>query len=149
MASNMARDVERAVEKFRSIFHTEPQVCVFAPGRVNLIGEHTDYNDGFVFPFALPYRTVMVGSKVPTNSKTCKVVSMNMPENEANIEFCIDSSLNKGLPSWGNYVKGTIFQYLKDLPSECAFNAVITSSIPIGSGLSSSAALEYVFHFFL
>ena len=52
-----------AVYLFRDQFGSDPSVAAFAPGRVNLIGEHTDYNDGFVLPFALPYRTVIVGAK--------------------------------------------------------------------------------------
>jgi galactokinase len=55
--------VREAVDIYRLKFQSEPEICAFAPGRVNLIGEHTDYNDGFVLPFALPFRTVIVGSK--------------------------------------------------------------------------------------
>ena len=54
--------IDKAKAMFEEKFSTEPSACVFAPGRVNLIGEHTDYNDGFVLPFALPFKTVIVGS---------------------------------------------------------------------------------------
>lgn len=61
---NMSRaDIEAAVELYRRSFGCDPEAAGFAPGRVNLIGEHTDYNDGFVLPFALPYRTVVVGGR--------------------------------------------------------------------------------------
>ena len=102
--------------------------------------EHTDYNDGFVLPFALPYKTIIVASRTPLNSP-CVVYSLAMRNHPAS--FRANRSLTKGQPEWGNYVKGVIFQYLDDLPAEGAsFNAVIASNVPLGSGLSSSAAIE-------
>lgn len=59
-------EIEAAVAEYRRSFGCDPEAAAFAPGRVNLIGEHTDYNDGFVLPFALPYRTVVVGGKSNT-----------------------------------------------------------------------------------
>ena len=58
------------------------------------------------------------------------------------VSFVIDATLSKGVPHWMNYVKGTIFHYLRDLPVSFAANFVIVSNVPVGSGLSSSAALE-------
>jgi galactokinase len=112
---------------------------VFAPGRVNLIGEHTDYNDGFVLPFALPFKTVIVGS-IAQGTTQSNVVSASFDLSSAVFE--INDNLKKGDPEWADYIKGTIFQYLNELPKGLAINAVICSNIPIGSGLSSSAALE-------
>lgn len=114
---------------------------MFAPGRVNLIGEHTDYNEGFVLPFALPFKTVIVGSR--SKSKKSRIFSCTIPGTSAGpVEFEINESLQKTDPVWANYVKGTIFQYLQDLPQDSAFDAAISSNVPLGSGLSSSAALE-------
>lgn len=130
--------VMEAVELFRRLYKEEPSVGVFAPGRVNLIGEHTDYNDGFVMPFAIPFVTVVVGARTergPTH------VSSTFSGDEI-VSFNIDKSLAKGEPEWANYVKGTIAQYVDDLPPGLAFNACIASNVPTGSGLSSSAALE-------
>ena len=122
---------------------THGTIGVFAPGRVNLIGEHTDYNDGFVLPFALPFRTVVVGRRLPANSASNKTVIVSTSQSEQVHEFTIDSSLAKGHgPQWADYVKGVLFHYLQDLPQGLAFQAVIASNVPIGSGLSSSAALE-------
>jgi len=130
----------QAIETFREKFRSNPEVAVFAPGRANLIGEHTDYNDGFVLPFALPYKTVIVASKTAMNSP-CVVYSLAMKNHP--MTFKADRTVTNGQPEWGNYVKGVIFQYLDELPSEGAsFNAVIASNVPLGSGLSSSAALE-------
>lgn len=128
-----------AVDVFRMYFGSDPSVASFAPGRVNLIGEHTDYNDGFVLPFALPYKTIVVGARAE-NGKESTVVST--AKNLSTATFEVNTKLSKGDPEWANYVKGTVFQYLKELPEGFAFNAVIVSNVPIGSGLSSSAALE-------
>ena len=138
--TNMEQDgfVATAVEIFRDQFGTNPTVAAFSPGRVNLIGEHTDYNDGFVLPFALPYRTIIVGAEA--NSNECTVISSY--KGLTRTTFVLNDKLTKGEPEWANYVKGPAFQYLKELPFGAAFNAVVVSNVPIGSGLSSSAALE-------
>lgn len=138
--------LQSAIDTYILQFGSFPEVASFAPGRVNLIGEHTDYNDGFVLPFALPFKTIIVGSV--TNSKDSTILSCSSINDKSKplqpVTFRIDSSLSKGEPFWANYVKGTVFQYMKDLPKGFAFNAVIISNVPIGSGLSSSASLEYV-----
>lgn len=138
MDTTTSPELIKAIEVFQQNFNTIPTTFTFAPGRVNLIGEHTDYNDGFVLPFALPFRTYIVGSL--TTDKESKIISISddLPPST----FIIDENLSKGEPSWANYVKGTVYQYLNELPSGFAFNAVISSNVPIGSGLSSSAALE-------
>ena len=137
----MSNDIQaiQAVKLFRQTFQRDPEVAVFAPGRANLIGEHTDYNEGFVLPFAIPYKTVIVAAKLPLGSKS-SIISGEFSQDT--VDFVIDSNLGKGTPSWANYVKGTIFQYLKDLPKGVAFQAAIISNVPLGAGLSSSAALE-------
>lgn len=139
MAESKHPGVIEAVRAFKEQFGSSPEVAVFAPGRVNLIGEHVDYNDGFVLPFALPFRTIVVGKK--STSNTTRVYSTAF---KGTAEFIINDTLSKGSPVWANYVKGTIFQYLKDLPTSTgvAFDAVIWSDVPLGSGLSSSASLE-------
>ena len=110
-------------------------------------GEHTDYNDGFVLPFALPFKTVVVGSLRSGGVAESQVVSCSM--NSGPETFTINKMMKKGEPSWLNYVKGTIFQYLDDLPSPLAINICIASNVPLGSGLSSSASLEVAVATFL
>lgn len=128
-----------AVQIFRDKFSSNPDVAVFAPGRANLIGEHTDYNEGYVLPFALPYKTIIVASK--TVNAECVVYSTAIDEKPA--IFSADKTLSQGDPEWANYVKGVVYQYLDDLPHDgVSFNAVIVSNVPVGSGLSSSAAIE-------
>ncbi|XP_014772882.1 galactokinase isoform X1 [Octopus bimaculoides] len=129
--------VKEAKTAFRDRFHSDPDVAACAPGRVNLIGEHTDYNNGFVFPMALPLVTVAVGKK--TENSVCRVLTLSPEVNECNyVEFAIED-LQPGTPKWANYVKGVV-HYYKGKP--CPFDAVIVSSVPFGGGLSSSAALE-------
>lgn len=133
----------QAISRFKEEFSCDPTVGVFAPGRVNLIGEHVDYVHGFVMPFCLPFRTIIVGCKAPPSAAgRSTIVTCNICGDDSRTSFTIDDSLCKGQPAWANYVKGTIAQYLADLPTGCAFNCTIYSDVPIGAGLSSSAALE-------
>jgi galactokinase len=131
-----------------------------APGRVNLIGEHTDYTGGFVLPFAIDYSTVVYGEGSVTLNANANA---NTDENEsggkrkAKIRFAsslspdsvetfeiTESSTPPETPVWTTYVVGTVFQYLKDLPegSELGLDFSISGDVPLGSGLSSSASLE-------
>lgn len=131
-----------AINEFKKQFGKDPEIAVFAPGRVNLIGEHVDYNMGFVLPFALPFKTFIVGARKPGSESTIVSCSMKTGGESSPVKFIISPGLKKGVPEWANYVKGTIFQFLEDLPQSLAFDAVIASDVPLGSGLSSSAALE-------
>lgn len=143
--------VSRASEIFRSIFRQEPTNYGAAPGRVNLIGEHVDYCDGYVLPMALPMGTVVVGSKAAPDS-CCQIVSTNVPGASSHHSACSfplptpQKELLPGEPSWANYVKGVVANFPGPL---VPFNAVVASSVPIGAGLSSSAALETATFFFL
>ncbi|CAK6966794.1 galactokinase isoform X1 [Scomber scombrus] len=126
-----------------------PQVAVCAPGRVNLIGEHTDYNQGFVLPMALPLVTVVVGSQTSGQDVTI-VTATEEADEPRRVDFSLPSDgspLSPGLPSWANYVKGVIQHYRA--PPVPGFRAVIASSVPLGGGLSSSASLEVAFYTFL
>jgi galactokinase len=131
-------------------------VCCMAPGRVNLIGEHTDYNEGFVMPFALKLQTVVVA--VPTTTGVCRIASVNQPNK--NMEFRTSEIAPGAVRGWGKYVAGVVAQYIADAPEDgtFSFDAAFASNVPLGAGLSSSASLEVrithyyfcslVFHFF-
>ncbi|NWW64732.1 GALK1 Galactokinase, partial [Ifrita kowaldi] len=130
-------------------FGAAAMLAAWAPGRVNLIGEHTDYNGGFVLPMALQLGTVLVGS--PTQDGTISIVTTSAEADEPHrVRFPAPrpgSSLSPGLPCWANYIKGTIQHYRAGpVPG---FSAVIASDIPLGGGLSSSAALEVATYTFL
>ncbi len=121
-------------------------VSVFAPGRVNLIGEHTDYNEGLVLPFALPLVTVLVGGRAKGGVHST-VVSCTVSDDNPEASFVVGGDLRPGEPKWANYMLGVVAEYYADLvrkegSSSIAFNAVVMSNVPLGAGLSSSAALE-------
>ena len=120
-------------------------ICVAAPGRVNLIGEHIDYNDGFVFPMAIPLYTVIVGAANNRTDQLCRVKSLEASLGEHNtVEFSLAEQPLKAKEDksfyWANYLIGVVANFLG--PQVPSFDAVIKSNVPLGSGLSSSAALE-------
>ncbi|XP_030064111.1 galactokinase [Microcaecilia unicolor] len=154
MASPISPDLRELLSTCRSIYRdafggSEPEIAVSAPGRVNLIGEHTDYNEGFVLPMALPLLTVMVGS--PVEDGTISIVTTaKEADSPKRTDFAApteDHPLRPGEPRWANYVKGVI-QHYRGGPVP-GFNAVISSNVPLGGGLSSSASLEVATYTFL
>ncbi|XP_024874289.1 galactokinase-like isoform X1 [Temnothorax curvispinosus] len=137
----------KALRAFAENFGGQAAVCAYAPGRVNLIGEHTDYNEGFVLPMALPMVTVIAGRS--HGGKKTRVLSLNDvvgATNEFEFEAGSRTDIKPGEPKWANYIKGCIANFICDVP---AFNAVIVSTVPAGAGLSSSAALEVATYTFL
>uniref|UniRef100_A0A8C6T450 Galactokinase 1 n=1 Tax=Neogobius melanostomus TaxID=47308 RepID=A0A8C6T450_9GOBI len=138
--------VAEARAKFVQEFGEEPQLAACAPGRVNLIGEHTDYNEGYVLPMALPMLTVVVGK--PNSGHDAHIITLNKDADKPwRVDLNLQTELVSGQPRWANYVKGVIHHYrASPVPG---FNAVITSSVPLGGGLSSSASLEVAFYSFL
>jgi galactokinase len=128
-------------DKVRQIYQQEfsetPRVFS-APGRVNIIGEHTDYNGGLVLPAAIDKAAYLAIG--PARSKKGKWVSVDFSES-AEIDF---SALKKSDKGWPNYLLGIIDQFRKAGKDPSAFNAVLASDVPIGAGLSSSAAIETV-----
>ncbi|HHT27133.1 MAG TPA: galactokinase [Firmicutes bacterium] len=114
----------------------EYQVAI-APGRVNLIGEHTDYNDGFVLPIAINRDMLLVGA--PRNDRQVRVYSLDMQqENVVNLDdITFDESMR-----WSNYVRGVLHVLQEAGYSVAGMDMVMTGNVPQGAGLSSSAALE-------
>jgi galactokinase len=128
-------DIQSIEESFAAYFNSKPGFIVRAPGRVNLIGEHTDYNDGFVLPMAIDQEVWMALS--PRDDSQVRIRSLDL---EADSVFDIDS-LSKG-KGWAEYIKG-IAHELKNAGCPLrGFDAVMTGDIPRGAGLSSSAAVE-------
>jgi galactokinase len=129
--------VESVSRRFATSFDHSPEVIVAAPGRVNIIGEHTDYNDGFVMPMALERRTVIAARKTTTGRVTLHSLTAGEPA-----EFSLVGELRRGEPGWANYVRGVIAGFQKLGVTVPGFNAIIESDVPLAGGLSSSAALE-------
>ena len=140
MKKKLINDVKKS---FLAHFKTKPLI-VFAPGRINLIGEHTDYNDGFVFPAAINKGIALAISK--SDSDKSKVYALN--KNEL-YEFILDirEPLEDG--GWRNYVLGVVSEIEKLGLQIDNFNSVFAGNIPGGAGMSSSAALENSFVFAL
>lgn len=136
-----ATTVASASKLFRESFNADPTVAAAAPGRVNLIGEHVDYNDGFVFPFALLKSTYIVASPQPSSVAYCEVISDAY--DDGIVKFSPgDSPLESSAPKWTAYIKGMTAIYARNGFNVVPFRAAIVSSVPRGGGLSSSAALE-------
>ncbi|HYG04554.1 MAG TPA: galactokinase [Chryseosolibacter sp.] len=130
-------------QKFRSLFSKEPLV-VRAPGRINLIGEHTDYNDGFVMPAAIDKKAVFAIAF--SSEEKCLIHSTKYGQT---IEVTLDNTEKLEQPAWANYLLGVMFQFIERGYEIRPFNCVFGGDIPIGAGLSSSAAIECGFGFAL
>ena len=109
-----------------------------APGRVNLIGEHTDYNGGYVLPIATPQGTHVTVR--PRQDARVRASSTNMPAAERTIEYTLGREQRTG--SWGDYVAGVTAALREHGIELCGFDAEIASTLPLGGGLASSASLE-------
>jgi galactokinase len=127
----------RAAELFARCFGHPPRWLVAAPGRVNLIGEHTDYNDGFALPMAIQRHIVIAGD---TNTRNEVTLHSMTPGETAT--FSLRPKVQRGEPAWSNYVRGVISGFQKRRQRLAGFDAVIASNLPYGGGLASSAALE-------
>ncbi|MDI6785035.1 MAG: galactokinase, partial [bacterium] len=112
-------------------------ICVRSPGRVNLIGEHTDYNEGVVLPIAIDRAIYLLAQ--PREDATVALYSMNYNERA---EFELDSIVRSPEPNWLNYPKGVFSLLVNRGLVAKGLNAVIYGDIPVGTGLSSSAAVE-------
>jgi galactokinase len=123
-------------------YPTGPRTLGSAPGRVNLIGEHTDYNGGFVLPAAIPQRTVV--EVAPRGDQRVRVTSAEMGAGGggvgASLEFVLGDERRTG--TWVDYVQGVTWSLREHGLTLGGFDARIASDVPIGAGLSSSAALE-------
>lgn len=127
---------DRAAELFEKCFGHAPRWVAAAPGRVNLIGEHTDYNHGFVLPMAIDRYTVAAGDRASGSGITLH--SLTAGETAS---FPARPPMRRGAPAWSNYVRGVVHGF-QQRGKIGGFNAVIDSEIPLCGGLAGSAALE-------
>jgi galactokinase len=129
---------EMVKQRFKEIYKSEPDGIASSPGRVNLIGEHTDYNDGFVLPCALGFSTQAVFQSRP--DKLFSVTSLDYDNQQET--FSVDQTVSIGKYQWANYVKGVVYAFQSRGLTVKGANLVVTGDVPQGAGLSSSAALE-------
>ncbi len=139
MSENLIKTTK---EFFKETFNSEPNKVVLSPGRINIIGEHIDYNDGYVLPAAIDKMICFAFEKNNTNAINIKAIDLN-----ESVAIDVNSAIELSNDIWTNYLRGVLLQLqLKGFKIE-GFNCVFSSNIPTGSGLSSSAALECGFLF--
>ena len=127
---------EKELKEWGNGFKNKP-IWVTAPGRINLIGEHTDYNNGFVFPAAID-KSVSFLLQL-RDDKNCIIEAKDI---DAHLNFSIEDNLKPSSNSWENYFLGVLHFLKKKGIMKKGFNAIFKSNIPIGAGMSSSAALS-------
>lgn len=131
----------QATQGFEKIFNQQATVFAASPGRVNLIGEHIDYCDGFVMPFALEQNVLIAAAPNGTSS-----ARLSSAISEEIVEVPLSGDIKEEDPKWANYPRG-VMQYFREATG-CrfeGFDAYVVSNVPRGGGLSSSAALECAF----
>ena len=131
---------DRAADLFTEQYGTTPAAVVAAPGRVNLIGEHVDYNDGLVLPMAIERYVVIAAS--PVADRPSHHARLATERDRKIVCIPLADVAPASLPPWTRYVWGVVRQ-LENRQIQCpSFDALIASTVPVGAGLSSSAALE-------
>ena len=131
--------VQNAIRVFHERFGTSPRWLVAAPGRVNLIGEHTDYNGGHVLPLAVDRHVVIAAGSVLAEVGRLRAFSAAL---DNTVDIRLDGSEGPGGPAWANYLRGVVRAFATRGLIPPSIDAVIVSDLPLGGGLSSSAALE-------
>ena len=131
----------RAIKAFQDVCGYEATTFVQAPGRVNLIGEHTDYNDGFVMPCAIDYQAVVACAKRSDGIVRLISVDYDNVQDSFSVDVIIKPTDDK---LWANYMRGVVHFIKKAGYSIGGADIAITGNVPLGAGLSSSAALEIV-----
>lgn len=134
---------QQVKEEFIRLFNQEPLV-VRSPGRINLIGEHVDYNNGFVMPAAIDKEIYF--ALYFTDQPTSSLISLNFGDR---FDFDVHNPQRSDTPRWANYVLGVVDRFLQEQKELRQFVCVFGGNIPTGAGVSSSAALECGFGFAL
>ena len=142
----MSSLLERLTQSFRQTYHAEPDFIARAPGRVNLLGEHVDYNDGWVLPIAIDRAAYLAGGATaePHATLTALDVGQSAVFDTAALAARQTTS-GAPLPGWAVYAAGTAWAVQERGLATPGLNAVLTSDVPRGAGLSSSAAVEVAY----
>jgi galactokinase len=131
--------IGRALAKFFARFGARPRFAAAAPGRINLIGEHTDYNDGFVLPMAIDRWAVIVADFAPNNQSVFVAADL---AREFTLDLRTPLAPSPTLNAWVNHLTGVVHQFKNRGTEAPNLNLLLTSTVPIGAGLASSAAIE-------
>ena len=129
--------LQRLTGRFEELYGAGACRFFRAPGRVNLIGEHTDYNDGYVLPMAIDLDIVVAAR--PRGDRRVRAYSANYGQG---VEFSLDAVVKDAASAWSDYVRGVAFFVNEAFPASRGMDVLIDGTVPIGSGLSSSAAVE-------
>ncbi|EMI44190.1 galactokinase [Rhodopirellula sp. SWK7] len=132
----------RVSETHKKRYGRSPEFIVAAPGRVNLIGEHIDYNDGFVLPMAIERYVVMAGSRPDDADEAQSQYHSISMDSSAHLTSTDSPGSNPSAPGWACYVQGVLAGFQKPGRETPVLNVSFDSTVPLGGGLSSSAALE-------
>lgn len=134
--------VARALEQFEQVFSAAPSALFFAPGRVNLIGEHTDYNDGFVLPCAINFGTWLAIR--PRTDAVVRIVAGDLDNRTS--EWRLDRPIEPDpVESWSNYLRGVSAHFFREGITLTGMDIYATGNVPQGAGLSSSASFSVAF----
>ncbi|HNT75931.1 MAG TPA: galactokinase [Anaerolineae bacterium] len=133
---------DQVIQSFRGRFQAQPQLVVRAPGRVNLIGEHTDYNQGLVLPVAVDQAAWLAVS--PVDERWANIRAVNMGNDD--VAFSLEG-VPASMGGWSDYPKGIVWAFMDRNLQPGGINAVLASDVPVGAGMSSSAAVELAFAF--
>jgi len=125
------------MQKYKEHFGFEPDVVSYAPGRIEVLGNHTDYNEGYVFSAAINFGTFFAARRAEGNK--CRLVAGDLMKE---VSFDVGSIEASSSDGWQNYVKGTLAGLAANGSVDFGFDGMFLGNIPLGSGLSSSAALE-------
>jgi galactokinase len=135
---NLKELAAHVAAEFQTHYGRPPRWIVAAPGRVNVIGEHTDYNDGFVLPMAIERYAIMAADSAAAPGK----ISIYDTHFKENATVDITAPVTKGQPKWSNYIRGVLCGFQNRGVKIPALDVAFMSTVPLGGGLSSSAALE-------
>jgi galactokinase len=130
---------DKVIAAFQARYERRPEVVVRAPGRANLMGEHTDYNDGYVLPIALDRAAWIAAFPIPGCEIRLRALDL-----DKDVAFSLDC-ISPRDGEWADYPRGVAWALQDDGLELVAMEAVLASSVPVGSGLSSSAAIEVAF----
>jgi galactokinase len=135
--------LNRVVERFQNSYHSTPAFVARAPGRVNLLGEHVDYNDGWVMPAAIDRAAYVAGSPCPSPLVSLQALDLNerVTFRVTELDAKVDAA-GKPLPRWAWYAAGVAWALRADGLRVGGLDAVLASDVPRAAGLSSSAAVE-------